>query len=146
MSKNNSKNSMNPIAESLEMDSVSSSIVSNNLEVIPKNLSSADLDQIDKDYEYTRGNLYSLVEKGQEAINGILELAHESDSPRAYEVAGQLIKNVADTTDKLIDLQKKMKDLKDTSQKGPTSVTNALFIGSTTELSKILKNQEQNHK
>lgn len=137
---------MNPIAESLEMDSVSSSIVSNNLEVIPKNLSSADLDQIDKDYEYTRGNLYSLVEKGQEAINGILELAHESDSPRAYEVAGQLIKNVADTTDKLIDLQKKMKDLKDTSQKGPTSVTNALFIGSTTELSKILKNQEQNHK
>ena len=101
---------------------------------------------IQKDYEYTRGNLYSLIEKGQEAINGILELAQESDSPRAYEVAGQLIKSVADTTDKVIDLQKKMKDLGDNSQKGPTNVTNALFIGSTTELSKILKTQDLNHK
>ena len=75
-----------------------------------------------------------------------MELAQESDSPRAYEVAGQLIKSVADTTDKVIDLQKKMKDLGDNSQKGPTNVTNALFIGSTTELSKILKTQDLNHK
>ena len=98
-------------------------------------------DDVKKDYEYTRANLYSLIEKGQEAINGIMELAGESASPRAYEVAGQLIKSVADTTDKLADLQKKLKDLEeDTAQKTPSSVTNnALFVGSTTELSKLLK-------
>lgn len=98
-------------------------------------------DQLQKDYEYSRGQLYSIIEKGQEAINGILELAQESDSPRAYEVAGQLIKNVGDVTDKLIDLQKKMKDINQ-EQKGstPTSVTNnAVFLGSTAELQKFLK-------
>ena len=96
---------------------------------------------ITKDYEYTRANLYSIIEKGQEAINGIMELAGESASPRAYEVAGQLIKSVADTTDKLADLQKKVKDLEEDSvQKGPSNVTNnALFVGSTSELSKLLK-------
>ena len=93
-----------------------------------------------KDYEYTRGNLYSIIEKGQEALNGILELAQESEMPRAYEVAGQLIKNVADATDKLIDLQKKLKDIDEQKIKGPTNVTNALFVGSTAELSKLLKN------
>ena len=98
-------------------------------------------DDIKKDYDYTRGNLYSIIEKGQEAINGILELAQESEMPRAYEVAGQLIKNVADATDKLMDLQKKLKDIDETkSSKGPTNVTNALFVGSTAELSKLLKN------
>jgi len=97
-------------------------------------------DDIKKDYEYTRGNLYSIIEKGQEAINGILELAQESEMPRAYEVAGQLIKNVADATDKLMDLQKKLKDIDETKQsRGPTNVTNALFVGSTAELSKLLK-------
>ena len=98
-------------------------------------------DDIKKDYEYTRANLYSLIEKGQEAINGIMELAGESASPRAYEAAGQLIKSVADTTDKLADLQKKLKDLEeDNSSKGPNNVTNnALFVGSTSELSKLLK-------
>ena len=98
-------------------------------------------DDITKDYEYTRANLYSLIEKGQEAINGIMELAGESASPRAYEVAGQLIKSVADTTDKLADLQKKLKDLEeDNTKKGPSNVTNnALFVGSTSELSKLLK-------
>ena len=96
---------------------------------------------IKKDYEYTRANLYSLIEKGQEAINGIMELAGESASPRAYEVAGQLIKSVADTTDKLADLQKKLKDLEeDNTKKGPSNVTNnALFVGSTSDLSKMLK-------
>ena len=103
-----------------------------------------DVDQIKKDYDYTRGNLYSLIEKGQEAVNGILELAQESDSARAYEVAGQLIKNVADTTDKLIDLQKKMKDLDEEPNRGPTNVTNALFVGSTAELSKLLKANKKN--
>jgi len=102
---------------------------------------SSSVDDIRKDYEYSRGNLYSIIEKGQEAINGILELAQESEMPRAYEVAGQLIKNVADATDKLMDLQKKLKDIDEEKvSKGPTNVTNALFVGSTSELSKLLKN------
>ena len=96
---------------------------------------------IEKDYEYTRGNLYSIIEKGQEAINGILELTQDSEMPRAYEVAGQLIKSVSDATDKLMDLQKKVKDVnEDTPQKGPNTVNNALFVGSTAELAKLLKN------
>ena len=95
---------------------------------------------IEKDYEYTRGNLYSIIEKGQEAINGILELAQDSEMPRAYEVAGQLIKSVSDATDKLMDLQKKLKDVEEESkQKGPSTVNNALFVGSTSELAKLLK-------
>ena len=96
---------------------------------------------IEKDYEYTRGNLYSIIEKGQEAINGILELAQDSEMPRAYEVAGQLIKSVSDATDKLMDLQKKVKDVnEDSPSKGPSNVNNALFVGSTAELAKLLKN------
>ena len=95
---------------------------------------------VKKDYEYTRGNLYSIIEKGQEALNGILELAQESEMPRAYEVAGQLIKNVADATDKLIDLQKKLKDIEEEKPvRGPSTVNNALFVGSTAELQKLLK-------
>ena len=95
---------------------------------------------VEKDYEYTRGNLYSIIEKGQEAINGILELAQESDQPRAYEVAGQLIKSVSDATDKLMDLQKKLKDVgEDKKERGPSTVNNALFVGSTAELAKMLK-------
>ena len=98
-------------------------------------------DDITKDYEYTRGNLYSIIEKGQEAINGILELAQDSEMPRAYEVAGQLIKSVSDATDKLMDLQKKLKDVEeDNVQKGANTVNNALFVGSTAELAKLLKN------
>ena len=96
-------------------------------------------DDITKDYEYTRGNLYSIIEKGQEAINGILELAQESEMPRAYEVAGQLIKSVSDATDKLMDLQKKLKDVEEESSRKPTTVNNALFVGSTAELQKLLK-------
>ena len=95
---------------------------------------------VEKDYKYTRGQLYSLIEKGQEAINGIMEVAGESASPRAYEVAGQLIKSVADSTDKLMDLQKKMKDIDEEGTKTQNNVTNnALFVGSTSELSKLLK-------
>ena len=101
-------------------------------------------DDIKKDYDYTRGNLYSIIEKGQEAINGILELAQESEMPRAYEVAGQLIKNVADATDKLMDLQKKLKDVEEEKQsRGPSNVTNALFVGSTAELAKLLKSERK---
>ena len=101
-------------------------------------------DDIKKDYEYTRGNLYSLIEKGQEAINGILELAQETEQARAYEVAGQLIKSVADATDKLMELQKKLKDVEEEKQiKGPSTVNNALFVGSTAELAKLLKKNDE---
>jgi len=97
-------------------------------------------DDVSKDYDYTRGNLYSLIEKGQEAINGIMEVAGETASPRAYEVAGQLIKSVADSTDKLMDLQKKVKEIDEDNPKTQSNVTNnALFVGSTSELSKMLK-------
>ena len=102
---------------------------------------------VGKDYDYTRGNLYSLIEKGQEAINGIMEVAGETASPRAYEVAGQLIKSVADTTDKLMDLQKKVKEVDEDTNKTTNNVTNnALFVGSTSELSKILKKGFLNNK
>ena len=101
------------------------------------------VDDVKKDYEYTRGNLYSIIEKGQEALNGILELAQESEMPRAYEVAGQLIKNVADATDKLMKLQKELKDVNEESSKGPTNVTNTLFVGSTADLAKLLKSESQ---
>jgi len=104
-------------------------------------------DDITKDYEYTRGNLYSIIEKGQEALNGVLELAQESEMPRAYEVAGQLIKNVADATDKLLDLQKKLKDVNEEKEsKGPQNVTNALFVGSTADLQKMLKDMDNKNK
>ena len=97
-------------------------------------------ENVEKDYDYTRGNLYSLIEKGQEAINGIMEVAGETASPRAYEVAGQLIKSVADTTDKLADLHKKVKDIEADTKKTQNTVTNnALFVGSTSELSKLIK-------
>ena len=98
------------------------------------------INDVNKDYDYTRGNLYSLIEKGQEAINGIMEVAGETASPRAYEVAGQLIKSVADTTDKLADLHKKVKDIEADNPKTQNTVTNnALFVCSTSELSKMLK-------
>ena len=97
-------------------------------------------ENVEKDYDYTRGNLYSLIEKGQEAINGIMEVAGETASPRAYEVAGQLIKSVADTTDKLADLHKKVKYIEADNPKTQSTVTNnALFVGSTAELQKMLK-------
>jgi hypothetical protein len=111
------------------------------------NITPLKTDDIKKDYEYTRANLYSLIEKGQEAINGIMELAGEGGSPRAYEVAGQLIKSVGDVTDKLIDLQKKLKDVEEDTVKTTNNVTNnAVFVGSTSELSKLLKQGFLNNK
>jgi hypothetical protein len=126
-------------------DSIVPNIVENTEESLSEidNLKST-INDIRDDYEYTRNNLYSLVKKGQDAINGALELAQETEMPRAYEVAGQLIKNVSDVTDKLMDLQKKLKDIEESSiSKGPTNVTNALFVGSTAELAKLLKNKEK---
>ena len=104
--------------------------------IVPKEIEKT---EIDSDYEYTRTQLYSLIEKGQDAIDGILDIAQASEHPRTYEVAGQLIKNVADITDKLLDLQKKMKDINQETKSGPTTVNNALFVGSTAELQKLLK-------
>ena len=130
------KDSYESIDKALDIES--SIVESEPIKPVPPKV---DKNDITKDYEYTRANLYSLIEKGQEAINGIMELAGESASPRAYEVAGQLIKSVADTTDKLADLQKKVKDLEDESTKTTNNnvTNNALFVGSTSELSKLLK-------
>ena len=96
---------------------------------------------IDNDYEYQRQNFYNLVERGNDAIEGILELAKESEHPRTYEVAGNLIKQVAEVTEKLGDLQEKMKKLKEVPDSAPKNVTNALFVGSTAELQNILKDK-----
>ena len=98
-------------------------------------------DDIEDDYKYQRDNFYNLVEKGSAAIDGILELAKESEHPRTYEVAGQLIKNVAEVTEKLGDLQEKMRRLKEVPSNAPKNVTNALFVGSTKELQKMLKDK-----
>jgi len=100
-------------------------------------------EDIDADYKYQRENFYRLVEQGSNAIEGILELAKEGEHPRAYEVAGQLIKNVAEVTEKLGDLQEKMKKLKEVPNNAPKSVTNALFVGSTAELQKMLKDKSE---
>ena len=100
-----------------------------------------DMNDAERDYEYQRQNFYNLVERGTDAVEGILELAKESEHPRAYEVAGNLIKQVADVTEKLGELQEKMKKLKEVPEHGPKNVTNALFVGSTAELQKMLKDK-----
>ena len=129
-------------ALNIESNIVKTEPVQSELNIVPlKN------NDIKKDYEYTRANLYSLIEKGQEAIDGIMELASEGGSPRAYEVAGQLIKSVGDVTDKLIDLQKKLKEVEEETTKTTNNVTNnAVFVGSTSDLSKLLKQGFLNNK
>ena len=124
----------------VEASEVSKEIIEKKIDKIESSV-----EDIRKDYEYTRGNLYSVIEKGQEALNGILELAQESETPRAYEVAGQLIKSVSDATDKLMALQAKLKSVTKEDEKiTPTSVTNnALFVGSTAELQKLLKDTQK---
>ena len=103
---------------------------------------SDELDDVDADYKYQRDNFYNLIEKGQNAIEGILNVEKESDHPRGYEVAGNLIKQVAEGTEKLGDLQEKMKKLKEVPNSAPKNVTNALFVGSTAELQKMLKEKK----
>jgi hypothetical protein len=110
--------------------------------VVPKTIvakPTSNEDDIENDYKYQRENFYGLVEKGSKAIEGILELAKEGEHPRAYEVAGNLIKQVAEVTEKLGDLQEKMRKLKEVPNSAPKNVTNALFVGSTAELQKMLK-------
>ena len=123
-----------PIDEALNIE------VSKTPKINPVKKEDTSDNDVTKDYDYTRANLYSLIEKGQETLNGIMELAGDSASPRAFEVAGQIIKSVADTTDKLMDLQKKVKEIEEDNPKKQSTVTNnALFVGSTSELSKMLK-------
>ena len=132
------KNSYDSLNDTFNTDAVEVDAITK--EETRKNQIQKLTDDVSKDYDYTRGNLYSLIEKGQEAINGIMEVAGETASPRAYEVAGQLIKSVADSTDKLMDLQKKVKEIDEDNPKTQNTVTNnALFVGSTSELSKMLK-------
>ena len=121
------------------IDKIVPKIIPDNSEVVPYQAESGD--DIEKDYEYQRENFYNLVEKGSSAIDGILELAKESEHPRTYEVAGNLIKQVAEVTEKLGDLQEKMRRLKEVPSNAPKSVTNALFIGSTKELQTMLKDK-----
>ena len=119
-------------------DPVETAIQQNNI-VVSKKVVKSNEDDIDNDYKYQRENFYGLVERGQDAIDGILELAKEGEHPRAYEVAGNLIKQVAEVTEKLGDLQEKMRKLKEVPNTAPKNVTNALFVGSTAELQKMLK-------
>ena len=119
-------------------DPVETAIQQNNI-TVPKKIPKSNEDDIENDYKYQRENFYGLVERGQDAIEGILELAKEGEHPRAYEVAGNLIKQVAEVTEKLGDLQEKMRKLKEVPNSAPKNVTNALFVGSTAELQKMLK-------
>ena len=119
-------------------DPVETAIQQNNI-TVPKKVIKSNEDDIDNDYKYQRENFYNLIERGQDAIEGILEIAKESDHPRTYEVAGNLIKQVAEVTEKLGDLQEKMRKLKEVPNTAPKNVTNALFVGSTAELQKMLK-------
>ena len=128
-----------PIDEALNTSSIE---VSNTPEngCVTRKESLNNVTEVNKDYEYTRANLYSLIEKGQESLNGIMDVANETASPRAYEVAGQILKSVADTTDKLMELQKKVREVDEEMNKTTNNVTNnSVFVGSTTELSKMLK-------
>ena len=122
-------------------DPVETAIKQNSV-IVPKKVPQSNDDDIENDYKYQRENFYGLVERGQDAIDGILELAKEGEHPRAYEVAGNLIKQVAEVTEKLGDLQEKMRKLKEVPNSAPKSVTNALFVGSTAELQKMLKGKE----
>ena len=127
------------IEEALDVDTSIIPKKESKMEIVPASTSQ----QLKKDYEYTRGNLYSLIEKGQEAVDGILEVAQAGDQPRAYEVAGQLIKHVGDVADKLVDLQKKVNDIENPNKSQQQPVTNnTMFVGSTAELAKFLKQKQ----
>ena len=119
------------------IDETESQKLQNELEPIP------DGEDVDNDYENARKNFYSLINKGNTAIDGILNLAKESEHPRSYEVAGQLIKVVGDTTQELLKLQKNLKELKKVDDKAPRNVTNALFVGSTSELQKLINGKKE---
>ncbi len=118
---------------------VESKIVESSIIESPEN--NKNITDVRKDYEYSRSTLTSLIDKGQEAIDNILELAQETDSPRAYEVVGQLIKTVTDSAEKLMDVQKKLKDLEQEKQQTTNVTNNALFVGTTTEVLNMIKSE-----
>ena len=121
------------------IDKIVPKIIPDDSKIVPYQAENED--DIENDYKYQRDNFYNLVEKGSSAIDGILELAKESEHPRTYEVAGNLIKQVAEVTEKLGDLQEKMRKLKEVPSNAPKNVTNALFVGSTKELQTMLKDK-----
>ena len=98
---------------------------------------------VDTDYQYARENLYNVIERGSDALNNLVEIANQSESPRAYEIVGQLVKTLADANKDLLEVQKKVKTLKEESKSGPTNVTNALFVGNTAELQKLIKDRKE---
>ena len=106
-------------------------------------LSPKEADDIDTDYKYARENLYNVIERGSDALNNLVEIANQSESPRAYEIVGQLVKTLADANKDLLEVQNKVKKLKEETDKGPQNVTNALFIGNTTELQKLIKDRKK---
>lgn len=137
---------MNPFDGLDETFGTEPSELKKHVEKVKPSLKKSETPDVQQDYEISRAQLHNLVVKGQEAVDGILDVARASDHPRAYEVAGQLIKSVGDVADKLLDLQGKMKDLDKEEKKGPTNVTNAMFVGSTSDLQKMLKQQKQINK
>jgi len=100
---------------------------------------------IESDYKYARENLYGVIEKGSEALDTLIELAKASEHPRAFEVVSQLTKTLVDANKDLLDIQKKVKDLKKIEEKNdaPKNVTNALFVGSTAELQKLVNGRNE---
>ena len=106
-------------------------------------LSPKEADDVDTDYKYARENLYNVIERGSDALNNLVEIANQSESPRAYEIVGQLVKTLADANKDLLEVQNKVKKLKEETDKGPQNVTNALFIGNTTELQKLIKDRKK---
>ena len=108
-----------------------------------KPVSTEQTQDVDNDYQYARENLYNVIERGSDALNNLVEIANQSESPRAYEIVGQLIKTLSDSNKDLLELQSKVKKLKDDEPKGPNSVTNALFVGNTAELQKLIKDRKK---
>jgi len=106
-------------------------------------LSPKETDDVDTDYQYARENLYNVIERGSDALNTLVEIANQSESPRAFEIVGQLVKTLADANKDLLEVQNKVKKLKEETDKGPQNVTNALFIGNTTELQKLIKDRKK---
>lgn len=111
--------------------------------VIPRDAAPPEDKDVDTDYRYARENLYNVIERGSDALNNLVDIANQSESPRAYEIVGQLVKTLADANKDLLEVQKKVKTLKDESKSGTTNVTNALFVGNTTELQKLIKDRKK---
>jgi hypothetical protein len=107
-----------------------------------KPLSPEGSDDVDADYQYARENLYNVIERGSDALNTLVEIANQSESPRAFEIVSTLIKTLSDANKDLLEVQTKVKKLKEETATGPKNVTNALFIGNTSELQKLIRDRK----